>query len=66
MERGDFSAFLTKFGADRLPAGPALARLLGGLIFAVDGYDDDAREIYTIPEVRRFYGAFHRAWPYWL
>ena len=40
--------------------------MLGGLMFAVDGYDRDTREIYAIPEVRRFYAAFHRAWPYWL
>ena len=30
------------------------------------GYDADPREIYLIPEVRRFYQAFHRAWPFWL
>ena len=24
------------------------------------------REIHLIPEVRRFYSAFHEAWPYWL
>ena len=29
-------------------------------------YDADPREIYVIPEVRRFYAAFHQAWPYWL
>jgi hypothetical protein len=66
VERGDFSAFLATFGTDRLPTGPALAGLQGGLIFAVEGYDDDDREIYAIPEVRRFYASFHRAWPYWL
>ena len=31
----------------------------------VDGYDQDEREIHSIPEVRRFYIAFHAAWPYW-
>ena len=40
--------------------------MLGCLVFSVDGYDHDAREIYAIPEVRGFYAAFHRAWPYWL
>ena len=40
--------------------------MLGGQVFALDGYDHYAREIYAIPEVRRFYAAFHRAWPYWL
>ncbi len=66
VERGDFAAFLAQFGEERLPSGPALANLLGGFAFAVDGYNDDSREIYAIPEVRKFYAAFHRAWPYWL
>jgi hypothetical protein len=66
VERGDFSAFLSQFGADRLPSGPALAGMMGSIVFAVEAYDADSREIYAIPEVRKFYGAFHRAWPYWL
>ena len=66
LERGDFSAFLARFGEDRLPSGAALARMMGGFVFAMDGYDDDPREVYAIPEIRRFYGAFHKAWPYWL
>jgi hypothetical protein len=66
VERGDFSAFLSQFGADRLPSGPPLAGMMGTMAFAVEGYDADSREIYAIPEVRKFYGAFHRAWPYWL
>ena len=28
----------------------------------IEGFDDDPREIYAIPEVRQFYAA----WPYWL
>jgi len=35
-------------------------------VFCVEGWDDDPREIHVIPEVRRFYSAFHEAWPYWL
>lgn len=66
VERGDVSDFLSRFHPDRLPAGPALASMMGTMAFAVDGYDTDPREIYAIPEVRRFYDAFHRAWPYWL
>jgi hypothetical protein len=45
-------------------SGPALAGMMGTMAFAVQGYDADSREIYAIPEVRKFYGAFHRAWPY--
>jgi len=66
LERGDFSAFLARFGEDRLPSGAALARMMGGFVFAVDGYNDDLREVYAVPEIRRFYAAFHKAWPYWL
>ncbi len=66
VECGDFTAFLAQFGEDRLPSGPDLAGRLGGFAFVVEGYDHDPREIYAIPEVRKFYSAFHRAWPYWL
>jgi len=66
VERGDFSAFLAQFGENRLPDRAALARMLGGMAFMVEGYDQDSREIYAIPEVRRFYAAFHAQWPYWL
>ncbi|HRI15507.1 MAG TPA: hypothetical protein PLX89_21120 [Verrucomicrobiota bacterium] len=66
VERGDYSNFLSRFGLERLPRGEELARLMGGMAFMVEGYDFDSRELYAIPEVRRFYGAFHRAWPYWL
>ncbi len=39
---------------------------MGGFAFIVEGYDQAPREIYAIPEVRKLYTAFHRAWPYWL
>jgi hypothetical protein len=29
-------------------------------------WDDDPREIHTIPEIRKFSAKFHEAWPYWL
>jgi hypothetical protein len=32
----------------------------------IEGYDDDPREIYAIPEVRTFYQQLWRRWPYWL
>ncbi len=66
VERGDFSDFLGRFGIDRLPTGGALASMMGTLALTLDGYDHDPREIYAIPEVRKFYGNFHRTWPYWL
>jgi len=36
------------------------------VVFCIEGYDDDPRQIHSIPEIRRFYSAFHEAWPYWL
>lgn len=33
--------------------------------FIVDGYDDDPRELYEIPEVRAFVAALDREWPQW-
>ena len=66
VERGDFSRFLSHYGFSNLPNGPALKRLLGLMVFCIEGYDVDPREIYLIDEVRRFYAAFHQAWPFWL
>ena len=40
--------------------------MMNAFVFCVEGYDDDLRDIHCIPEVRRFYAAFHAAWPYWL
>lgn len=66
VERGDFSHFLSCYAPDRLPLGRHLHQMMGTFLFAIDGYNDDPRELDTIPEVRQFYSAFHKAWPYWL
>jgi len=66
VERGDFSHFLSLYAADRLPAGRRLREMMDRLVFCIEGYDEDPREIHSIPEIRRFYSAFHNAWPYWL
>ena len=66
VERGEFSHFLGLYGPARLPAGKRLRKLMNSLIFLVEGFDDDPREVYAIPEVRKFYASFHDAWPYWL
>jgi hypothetical protein len=66
VEGGDFGHFLSLYGPDKLPAGHRLRELLNCFVFCVEGWDDDPREIHVIPEVRRFYSAFHEAWPYWL
>ena len=66
VERGDSSHFLDLYGSDKRPQGLPLKRLLGRLVFCIEGYDVDPREIYLIDEVRWFYAALHDAWPYWL
>ncbi len=37
----------------------------GKLVLSVDGYDNDSRELYEIPEVRRFIRSLHTRWKYW-
>jgi hypothetical protein len=66
VERGDFSQFLSLYAPDKLPSGRRLREMLNTMLFAIEGYDDDPREIHSVPEIRRFYLAFHDAWPYWL
>ena len=66
IERGDFSHFLGLYAPDKLPEGRRLREMMNCFVFCIDGWDDDSREIHLIPEVRRFYAAFHEAWPYWL
>ncbi len=65
MERGDFAHFVGLYALDRLPSGRPLRDMLGSMLFILEGYDHDEREIHSISEVRRFYRAFHEVWPYW-
>ena len=66
VERGDFSHFLGLYSLDKLPTGRNLRAMMNSMVFCIAGYDDDPREIHSIPEVRKFYRQFHEAWPYWL
>ena len=66
LECGDFSHFLSLYAPDMLPSGRRLREMMNTMMFAIEGYDDDPREIHSVPEIRRFYSAFHEAWPYWL
>ena len=45
VERGDFSHFLSLYAADRLPAGRRLREMMDCVVFCIEGYDDDPREI---------------------
>lgn len=66
VERLDFSHFLSLYAPEKLPSGRRLREMMNHFVFCVEGWDSDEREIHSIPEVRRFYSAFHQAWPYWL
>jgi hypothetical protein len=66
IERCDFSHFLGLYAPDKMPTGSRLREMMDVMMFGVEGYDHDPREVHSIPEVRRFYAAFHQAWPYWL
>ena len=66
VERGDFSHFLSLYSPDKLPSGRRLRQMMNSFVFCIEGWDNDEREIHSIPEIRRFYSAFHEAWPYWL
>ena len=37
--------------------------MIGKFQFLVEGWDDGPQELYSIPEVRKFYQRFHRVWP---
>lgn len=62
----DFTGFLKRFGESNLPDGDDLKALQGKLLIAIEGYDDDSREVYAIPEARRFYQHLHDVFPAWL
>ncbi len=66
VEQGNFTHFLERFGAEKLPSGTPIRQMMDSMVFVIEGYDNDPREIHTIPEIRKFYQAFHRTWPYWL
>lgn len=66
VEQCDFGHFLSLYSPDKLPEGRALQEMMNTMMFGIEGYDDDAREVHSIPEIRSFYSAFHKAWPYWL
>jgi hypothetical protein len=43
----------------------AAAQFMGRVSLIVDGYNDDPRELFEIPEVRRYVRKLDDAWPYW-
>ncbi|MEF8753695.1 MAG: hypothetical protein V5B60_07105 [Accumulibacter sp.] len=37
----------------------------GRISLVVDGYNDDPRELFEVPQVRAYIGRLDQAWPYW-
>lgn len=66
VENLDFAQFESIYGHWPQLWGQELGAKYNSLIFAVGGYDSHPEEIYTIPEVRRFYRQLHQQWPWWL
>lgn len=65
VESNDISLALSTL-TDLLAAPDAVRRLQGRVALLFEGYDDDPREVYEIPEVRRFCAALDQRFPYWL
>lgn len=53
--------FLRRLTADRHTA----LEFSGRISLLVDGYNDDSRELFEIPEVRAYFKRLDQEWPYW-
>lgn len=65
VESNDISLALSTL-TDLFAAPDTVRRLQGRVALVFEGYDDDPREVYEIPEVRRFCAALDKRFPYWL
>ena len=64
VEAGDISetlALLRRLTAERQTA----IDFCGRISLAVDGYNDDPRELFEVPEVRAYIKRLDQAWPSW-
>ena len=64
VEAGDPSASVKRLNA-LFNTRDAIWRYRGQVALAVDGYNDDPRELVDVPEVRTFLANFNQRWPYW-
>jgi hypothetical protein len=48
-----------------IESGEKAMRFRDQVFFGVDGYNDDPRELFEIPEVRTFVRELDAKWPYW-
>jgi len=63
IENGDISRIIGDHGPQVTKK--KLRQLQNRVHFTVDGYDDDPRELFEIPEVREYYLLAHRIWGGW-
>jgi hypothetical protein len=56
--------FAEFFNIERIVKAGRLHDMFDRVVFCVDGYNDDRREIFQIPEVRRFLKSLAEMWPY--
>src|SRR5471030_2916964 len=64
VSKGDISEVLSSLrslSGDRSSAMSAE----GAVTLVFNGYDDDPRELESIPEVREWFAKLFEAWPYW-
>ena len=63
VEQLDFRRFLELFTPQRLTS-QQLRQAMGSLVFCLAGWETDEREVYLIPQIRRFYQELHKQWPW--
>ncbi len=63
IEQHDIMGFLGTFTYQNNPS--TMRRMLGKVVFAVDGYDETSESLCAIPEVRAYFRQCHRWQPCW-
>ncbi len=64
VEAGDLSPALGSLSA-LVESRESARHFLGRVDLAIDGYDDDPRELFEVPEVRAYLAALDAQFPYW-
>jgi hypothetical protein len=76
---GQVAVVISKVEVDACATGRVVAALMAltdtrkrvdrfedALLFSFEGYADDTREVWEIPEVVRYFAAVNASWPHWL
>lgn len=64
IQRGDFSRLREEFSLETPPE--RLCELIGGITFAIAGYEDCSEELFEIQAVRAYFRQVNLHWPFWL